>query len=123
MTSEPIRLRGVIFDFDGTLANTIPMVLVAFKEALRHAGLREHTDAEIVALFGPDDAGILQRLVGDGWEDAYRVYLAAYEREHDTTPDPFPGIQPALDLLVERGVQLAIVTGKGADSAAISVPR
>jgi pyrophosphatase PpaX len=117
------RLRGVIFDFDGTLADTIPMVIAAFNHALRHAGLREHTDEEIFAMFGPDEVGILQNLIGEGWEDIYAIYLAAYEREHTGTTDVFPGIQPVLDLLVERGVQLAIVTGKGADAAAISVPR
>jgi phosphoglycolate phosphatase-like HAD superfamily hydrolase len=99
------------------------MVFAAFNEALQHAGLRAHSDEEIYAMFGPDERGILQNLIGDGWEDVYAVYLAAYEREHADIVGPFPGIQPALDLMVERGVQLAIVTGKGADAAAISVPR
>ncbi|HET9919735.1 MAG TPA: HAD-IA family hydrolase, partial [Ktedonobacteraceae bacterium] len=46
--------------------------------------------------------------------------LDAYERLHGDY-SAFPGIDRALQLLQERGVSMAIVTGKGRQSAAISL--
>lgn len=63
----------------------------------------------------------MQRLVPDRWEACLAAYLDAYDREHVRCTAPFPGLQPAFDLLRDRHVRLAIVTGKGAASAAISM--
>ncbi len=82
---------------------------------------RSYTDEEIAALFGPSEEGIIRRLVPDGWEECLETYLAVYGEESARHARVFPGIGSALRLLKERGVALAIVTGKGAHSAAISL--
>lgn len=116
-----MRIRGIIFDLDGTLAETIPVCLTAFREALTGFGGRGYSDAEIISLFGPSEEGIIQQIVGDGWEAQHRAFLEAYEREHVACPLPADGVLAVLDLLRERGIRSAIVTGKGSQSAAISL--
>lgn len=118
-----MRLRGLIFDLDGTIADTIPVCCAAFQDALLDITGEEYRDDQIVALFGPSEEGIFQRLLGDRWQAAHRAFLAAYEARHDKCAAPFPGIEAVLELLNERGVELAIVTGKGRGSADISVRR
>jgi phosphoglycolate phosphatase-like HAD superfamily hydrolase len=116
-----MELDGMIFDLDGTLTDTFRVCFAAFREALRPVTGRTHTDEEIMARFGPSEEGMFQRWVPDCWEDCLRLYLAAYEREHRRIARTFPGIETALELLRARGIPLAVVTGKGPRSAAISL--
>ena len=116
-----MKLDGVIFDFDGTLGDTLPVCFAAFRRALEGFSGRHYTDEEIAALFGPSEEGMIQRMVPDRWQACLEAYLAAYEEESARRARLFPGIETALRLLKGRGVALAIVTGKGARSAAISL--
>ena len=114
-------LRGIIFDLDGTIADTLPVCFAAFREVFRDALGRDYTDQEVRAMFGPTEEGIFQRLVPDDWTRRLEQFLAAYQRFHSLCPEPFPGMRPAIDKLRESDVRLGIVTGKGPRSAAISL--
>lgn len=116
-----MRLEGVIFDLDGTLGDTLPVCFAAFRRALKGFSSRYYTDDQIAALFGPSEEGMIQRLVPDQWQACLQVYLAAYEEESQRSAKLFPDIETALRLLKNRGLALAIVTGKGAHSAAITL--
>jgi pyrophosphatase PpaX len=116
-----MKLKGVIFDFDGTLADTIPICVAASQKAFERFSGRAYTHAEIVAMFGPSEEGSIRRIVPDRWRECLDYFMRVYESEHERCRAPFPGIEEALRLLRERGAKLAIVTGKGADSAAISI--
>ena len=115
-----MRLHGVIFDLDGTLADTLPVCFAAFREVFQAQLGVTRSDAEIRALFGPSEEGIIQQQLPKRVEESYRDYLAAYERLHASCPAPFAGIADVLELLVARAVRIAIVTAKGPGSAAIS---
>jgi phosphoglycolate phosphatase-like HAD superfamily hydrolase len=116
-----MRLHGVIFDLDGTLGDTLPACFVAFRRALKDFSAREYADDEISALFGPSEEGMIQRLVPDRWEPCLRAYLAAYQDCLPKYARPIPGMKDALLLLRTRGVTLAVVTGKGPHSAAVTL--
>ena len=116
-----MQLDGMIFDLDGTLTDTFRVCFAAFREALQPFTGRTYTDDEIMARFGPSEEGMLQRWVPDRWEACLQHYLAAYEREHRRMARTFPGVEAALTLLESRGVRLAVVTGRGPHSTAISL--
>jgi phosphoglycolate phosphatase-like HAD superfamily hydrolase len=116
-----MNLDGVIFDLDGTLGDTLPVCFAAFRRAMSGFSSHHYTDEEIAGLFGPAEEGIIRRLVPDRWQACLKVYLTAYEQESARNARLFPGIETALRLLKQRGVALAVVTGKGAESAAISL--
>jgi HAD superfamily hydrolase (TIGR01549 family) len=120
-TAFAMTLDGVIFDLDGTLGDTLPVCFVAFRRAMQGFSNRRYTDEEIRALFGPSEEGIIRRIVPNRWQACLQAYLTAYEEESARTARLFPGIETALRLLRGRGHRLAIVTGKGAASAAISL--
>ena len=113
--------RGIIFDLDGTLGDTLPVCFAAFRVTFRHYLNRDYTDQEIRAMFGPTEDGIFQDLFPSHWEESLDMYLREYRRAHDDCREPFTGIPEALDLLRQRGLLTAIVTGKGPGSAKISL--
>lgn len=114
-----MQLKGIIFDFDGTIADTLPAIFTGFRYCLQtHLG-REFSDQEIEALFGPTEEGLIKRLVPDRWQSCYADYLSEYRRSHPIKP--FPDLEQALILLQQAGVRLAIGTGKGKGSLLVSL--
>ncbi|MDD1751276.1 MAG: HAD hydrolase-like protein [Methanothrix sp.] len=117
-----MQIAGAIFDLDGTIVNTLPIVIESFHRAIRRFVDRTYTDDEITALFGPTEAGVLQRVIPNHWQEGLAVYVNEYERLYaQKLIGPFPGIEDALRLLKGAGVRTAVVTGKGADSTAFSL--
>ncbi|BBB89528.1 MAG TPA: HAD family hydrolase [Methylomusa anaerophila] len=116
-----MRIRGIIFDMDGTLLDTLPVCYSGFRSTLLKFLGREYSDAEISALFGPTEEGVFKKLLPDKWEESLQHYLAAYDEAHCEYSEPFPGIKAALTLLTERNIRLAIVSGKGPGTMAISL--
>ena len=118
---EAAVLQGVIFDLDGTLADTLDLCVEAFQFAIKaHTG-EQLSPAEVVALWGPTEEGVLRAAVGPEWEESVETFLSEYERLHVSVPEPFPGIRQLLDHLRAVGIPTAVVTGKGSRSAQISL--
>ena len=119
-----MTIKLVIFDFDGTLADSIPLIVHAFQRTCRTMGHPVPTTDEVRAAFGPCEEGIFQRLMPDRWHEAMRAFLREYEQAHvQLLPTPFDGVRDMLAGLRERGVATALVTGKGPSTAAVSLAR
>jgi phosphoglycolate phosphatase-like HAD superfamily hydrolase len=110
----------MIFDLDGTLGDTLPVCFAAFRATFQQLQGRLLDDAAVHALFGPSEEGIFRQQTPDDWRGAMDIYLREYERAHAQCPRLFPGMERVLAALRRRGVRLAVVTGKGPRSAAIS---
>jgi pyrophosphatase PpaX len=115
-----MKLRGMLFDLDGTLGDTVPVCIQAFQRAFYYYLGQHLTAQDIMAMFGPSEEGMLQRALPQDWPQAVDMYLMEYERAHTTCRDLFSGLLPLLASLRARGVRLGIVTGKGLRSAQIS---
>jgi len=116
-----MTIKALIFDFDGTLADTVPVCVQAFQNTFRHYLGRDFTYSQIIDRFGPNEEGMIRKEIpGEEWPAALEMYLREYERAHAACLSVFPGIIDLLAGLRARGVPLAVVTGKGPRSAAIS---
>lgn len=113
------RLRALLFDFDGTLANTIPLCVHALQQAVERTTGKTYSDEEIIAEFGITEEGILRKLVGEQYELAVNEFLELYEAGHPEI-SLLDGMEALLKRLRNSGVKLGVVTGKGAGSAGIS---
>ena len=114
---------GLIFDLDGTLADTLPVSYAAFRRTIREAAGSTWTNGEIHSRFGPSEEGVLSTLLGESSARAYELFLEFYRREHRRCPSPVLGMRELLGELTGSGVRCAIVTGKGAEAAAITLDR
>jgi len=121
LAAEKLPFRAVLFDLDGTLANTLPLCIEAFRLAVEPATGRAVSDAEIIATFGPSEEGTIQALAPNHYAESLAAYLQHYERLHAQYPTPFTGITALLQDLRDRGVRLGLVTGKGAESTRLSL--
>jgi pyrophosphatase PpaX len=116
-----MKIKGLIFDLDGTLLDTLPVCYIGFRTALKEFVHRDYSNEDINQLFGPSEEGIFQRLVPEQWEECLECYLETYDKVHPEYSDPFPGIEKALTLLLARKIKLAIVSGKGPKSMDLSL--
>ncbi|MGG1880737.1 HAD family hydrolase [Paenibacillus cisolokensis] len=114
-------MKCIIFDLDGTLGNTLPLCIAAFKASIEPLAGRSLTDQEIIATFGPSEEGTVQALIPDHYDQGVEDYLKAYRELHHMCPAPFPGIAALLDQAQANQVALALVTGKGARSTEITL--
>ena len=113
------QVEAVLFDLDGTLVDTIPLILDSFRYATqtvlgtpvaddilaRNIGIplaiqmRHFTDNEAVA------------------DELLRVYRTHNRAHHDERARLFEGTVEALSLIAERGIPMGVVTSKGREIA------
>ena len=112
------RFTTAVFDLDGTLADTLPLIYLAFNEALEPALGRSMSGEEIRSKFGPPDNHIIATMLpGQSGDEAFARYVAAYEREHERLVTAFNGIEKVTRLASEAGMKLGVVTGKSRQTA------
>jgi phosphoglycolate phosphatase/pyrophosphatase PpaX len=117
------KFKAVIFDLDGTLANTLPLCIHAFRLSIEPYIKRTVSDEEIIATFGPSEEGTIMSLAPDYYDNGVADYIMHYKAHHEMCPAPFDGMKELLTQLNTKGVRLAMVTGKGKKSADISLER
>lgn len=116
-------LKAVIFDFDGTIGDTLKLVIESLREAVSPFIDRNLSDDEIAATFGPIEEGSILKFVDKKYYDeaCERLY-SAYERLHkDITPKPFEGVIELIKYLKSKNIIVTLATGKGAKTCEISL--
>lgn len=116
-------MKNILFDFDGTLADTLPLCISAFRRAIEPLSGRPLSDADIIETFGPSEEGTIAALAPGHVARGVESYLEHYAALHAQWPEPFPGMVELLDYLTRQGAFLGLVTGKGARSAVLSLER
>lgn len=109
------RTRAVVFDLDGTLIDSLPLVLRAIAHALEPFGSRP--TMEIFAKLG----GPPERFLATLLDDARHVPTAlqrmhAFHQEYGMDIQPFAGVPDFLGRFRGAGVELAIWTGRDRES-------
>lgn len=116
-------LKAVIFDLDGTIADTLPLCVAAFRKAVEPLAGKRFTDKQIYATFGSSEEGTIMQLIPEHYDKGIEDYLYHYELFHDIVPVPFEGIREIIGWLRSRGIVVAMVTGKGRRSCDITLER
>ncbi|MCK8786949.1 HAD hydrolase-like protein [Roseomonas sp. NAR14] len=106
-----MRYRLVILDFDGTLADSLPIFGELLAEAAGRFGFRRPAPEELETLRGLDARAIMASLGVPLWKvPAIAGHMRARMAEQAGRLRPFPGIPEALAGLAEAGVPLAIAS-------------
>ena len=115
--SIPVKYSLAIFDSDGTLANTLPWMRVAYNEAAGRYGLKQVTaesEEHIRDLHGKE---LLEALRIPLWK-LPRIITDLRKRMTDIIDrfELFPGIEESLRALVEGGMRIAIVSSNSREN-------
>jgi HAD superfamily hydrolase (TIGR01509 family) len=114
--SRTARPRAVVFDLDGTLLDSLPLVLRAIAHALEPFGSPPTMD--IFANLGGPPARFLGPLLNDleNLPEAL-IRLDTFHRENAHLIQPYEGVSTVLDTLRALEVQIALWTGRDRASA------
>ena len=109
-------MKLIILDFDGTLADTQPLILRSLQGTITELGLPSRTDAECASIIGLPLKECFVKLVNVDDTLAERcceVYRRLFdEYNHPGTVTLFPHVEETLHELHRRGLQLAICSSR-----------
>jgi len=105
-----------IFDWDGTLCDSIEHIVGAMRDAAVEVALEPPTAAEVRNIVGLGLPQALARLF-PALDNGQRVALASAYSRHFSSPERgtarlFDGAMDTLQALRSRGIELAVATGK-----------
>lgn len=107
----------VIFDWDGTLVNSVDWIAACIEFAAESERLPHPERSAIHDVIGMSLAGAMQELFATDDVDLIQRLVKHYRRQylsHEITPaDLFPAVEAVLAELRGQGKVLAIATGKG----------
>ncbi|RUO60363.1 HAD-IIIA family hydrolase [Pseudidiomarina insulisalsae] len=108
--------RLIIFDWDGTLMDSIGRIVSAMRATATTQQLPVPSVQAVRDIIGLSLEPAIERLFGRLTSDQHAAFLAQYRDQYvdlDPTPTPlFPGVETMLHNLREQGYLLAIATGK-----------
>ena len=116
-----MRYRAVVFDLDGTLADSLADLAASGNELLAAYGKPPHPVDAYRYLVGNGSRILIERLLPgekeDFLEEALARYKAIYGRSLLRQTKPYPGILVLLAALKKRQIPMAVCTNKHPSAA------
>jgi len=112
MSNPSLPIRGIVFDLDGTLADSLSMTFDAFNHAITRLGGKRHSPQEIMAYFGAGEGAIFAKILGqERADEAYELSMK-YTDEHLGEVPLFTGIPELLAKMEKAKIPCSIFTGR-----------
>ena len=105
-------VRALLFDFDGTLLNTIPLILASFRHATAVVLGTPLSDEVLLRDVGVPLVRQMRDISPEHADELVRVYREHNLEHHDEMALEYPGTEEALELLRERGFPMGVVSSK-----------
>ncbi|MGI6787685.1 MAG: HAD family hydrolase [Acholeplasmataceae bacterium] len=110
-------IKGIVFDLDGTLLNTIDDINNALNHILRNNGFKEKNLNETKLNLGSGSRHLIQQSLPSYVSEnvflkVHTEYQEYYQHHNDILTRPYDGILEVLRDLKEKGFKLAVVSNK-----------
>ncbi len=115
--ASPVSVEAVMFDFDGTLMNTIDIIVESYQKTYRHFNLPEPSVEEIKFGIGRPLEAIFAQSSKELLPELMQFYLNYNLQRTATHCGIFLGIIPMLKELKNKGIPLGLVTAKRYENA------
>ena len=118
-----MQLDALIFDLDGTLADSLADIGHAMNEVLVGLGLPAHAVSSYKAFVGEGAENLVRRAVAAAGAaelprpigELLQAYRASYAQREHASSTPYPGIEAMLEGVVARGRKMAVLSNKHDD--------
>lgn len=116
-----MRYRAVVFDLDGTLADSLDDLAASGNELLASYDKPPHSSDEYRYLVGNGSRTLIERLLPEAEESVVEEALAKYKEIYARSllrqTKPYPGILELLAELQKRQIPMAVCTNKHPSAA------
>lgn len=112
----------IIFDFDGTLINSIPDIVLAINKMLSHYDLVPLPLEEVTLFVGNGAKTLVKRSLAASMQnedvsdeflnEAFKIYFAAYKEVTCEETYTYPSVVETLDYLNKKGYKMVICSNK-----------
>jgi len=106
----------VLFDLDGTVVDTVELIVLSFRHAVRTVLGEDLPDEHITAGVGQPLMTQMERLSQEHARELYDVYREYNHRRHDELIRAYDGVAETLAALKTAGRRLGVVTSKSRDT-------
>lgn len=105
---------GILFDLDGTLVDSIGLIIESYRHTMSQHLESVPQDAEWLATLGQPLRIQLRKFAKspEHLESMFQTYLEHNQANHEQLVRPFPGMIEAVAALERAGYALAVVTSK-----------
>lgn len=109
-------IKGLVFDLDGTLLDTVGDLAEAMNVTRVHFGLGTLSIDEVARALGNGIRVLVKTCLPEDFQprltEALTVFHQAYAQGYNNNSKPYPGIPELLEILHTRGLPMAVVTNK-----------
>ena len=117
------QTQAVLFDLDGTLIDTVELILVSFRHATKTVLGAEVPDDELMRNVGQPLRAQFEQMSPEHADELLRVYREFNHARHDELAKEYPGTIEVLRDLERRALPMGIVTSKGTVAATMGIER
>lgn len=114
-------LEAVLFDFDGTLVDTMELIHQSMRHATSSVLGRDMTREELMANVGQPLPVQMKAFDPEKVPELLEAYRLYNEEHHEDLIREYPGVASSLARLRDAGLRLAVVTSKGRPSVEMAL--
>jgi HAD superfamily hydrolase (TIGR01509 family) len=112
-----MKWKAIIFDRDGTLFDSLPVILRSFNYGIEPFTSKRPTPEEWFEAFGPAEPEVMGVFISAENKAAAYNRFFQYYRDHFNEIALFPGMGELLQRIHDSGTRIALFTGAGKETA------
>jgi len=110
-------IKGIVFDLDGTLLDTLDDLTIAVNKFLAKHNFKQHSREDVRKMVGNGAAKLVERALPkiEFTKDEMQILFAEYAQAYKTSQEftkIYDGITEILDYLAEKNIKIAVVSNK-----------
>jgi len=109
-------IRGLIFDLDGTLVDSLPGIAAAVNHSLEDLGLSTHNEEAVKGFIGDGVETLVKRALGPDFATRGKEVVAGFQKHYPndwkTGTLPYPGMLELLEELHQKDLPMAVLSNK-----------